>query len=40
MGQKKRTVSDKNTYWKLTPYGEKHLLKVRAIRSDLDDLPF
>lgn len=32
-GDKRRTVSDKNTYWKLTPYGEKYLLKVRAIES-------
>ncbi|PCI02548.1 MAG: hypothetical protein COB81_05165 [Flavobacteriaceae bacterium] len=33
-GNKKRTVSDKNTYWKLTPYGEKYLLKISAIESD------
>ena len=32
-GTKKRAVSDINTYWKLTPYGEKYLLQVRAIRS-------
>jgi len=32
-GTKKRAVSDTKTYWKLTPYGEKHLLKVRAIKS-------
>lgn len=39
-GYKKRTVSDKNTYWRLTPYGEKYLLKVRAIKAELDDIPF
>ena len=39
-GVKKRTVSDKNTYWKLTPYGEKYLLKVRAIKTKDEDLPF
>ena len=39
-GDKKRTVSDKNTYWRLTSYGEKHLLKVRAIKAEIDDMPF
>lgn len=39
-GSKKRTVSDKNTYWRLTPYGEKYLLKVRAIKAEPDNLPF
>jgi len=29
-GTKKRTVSDKNVYWKLTPYGEKYLIKIKA----------
>ena len=38
-GIKKRTVSDTNTYWKLTPYGEKYLLQVRAIKSEID-VPF
>lgn len=32
-GTKKRAVSDTKTYWKLTPYGEKYLLKIRAIKS-------
>lgn len=32
-GTKKRPVSDINTYWKLTPYGEHYLLKVRAIKA-------
>ncbi|CAH0529365.1 DUF4062 domain-containing protein [Vibrio hippocampi] len=31
-GDKKRSVSDTNTYWKLTPFGEKYLIKVRALR--------
>lgn len=35
-GTKKRAVSDTNTYWKLTPYGEKYLLQVRAIKSNLE----
>lgn len=29
-GIKKRTVSDNNTYWRLTPYGEKYLLSIKA----------
>ncbi|MGH1365369.1 MAG: DUF4062 domain-containing protein [Calditrichia bacterium] len=33
-GNKKRTVSDQNTYWKLTPFGEKHLINIRAIRAE------
>lgn len=33
-GTKRRAVSDSQTYWKLTPYGEKYLLKVRAIKSE------
>ena len=33
-GTKKRTVSDTNTYWKLTPNGEKYLLQVSAIKSE------
>lgn len=32
-GKKKRAVSDKNTYWDLTPFGEQYLIKVRAIRK-------
>jgi len=31
-GTKKRAVSDTNTYWKLTPFGEKHLVQVKAIK--------
>ena len=31
-GTRRRPVSDDNTYWKLTPYGEKHLLQLKAIR--------
>lgn len=38
-GEKKRAVSDKNTYWKLTPYGEKYLIKISAIKTT-NDLPF
>ncbi len=38
-GTKKRTVSDKEVYWKLTPYGEKYLIKISAIEST-KDLPF
>lgn len=32
-GKKKRAVSDKNTYWDITPFGEQYLIKVRAIRK-------
>lgn len=32
-GTKKRTVSNNNTYWKLTPYGEKYLIQIRALRK-------
>lgn len=32
-GLKKRAVADKSRYWRLTPYGEKHLLSVRAERK-------
>lgn len=31
-GIKKRQVSDNNTYWRLTPFGEKHLIQIRAMR--------
>ncbi len=31
-GTKKRAVSDTNTYWKLTPFGEKYLVQVKAIK--------
>jgi hypothetical protein len=39
-GTKKRTVSDKDVYWKLTSYGEKYLIKVKAIKAIDDDNPF
>lgn len=39
-GTKKRTVSDKDVYWKLTSYGEKYLIKVKAIKASDDDEPF
>ena len=39
-GTKKRPVSDKEVYWKLTPYGEKYLIKISAIESTKNDLPF
>lgn len=32
-GTKKRAVSDKNTYWRLTPFGEKYLIQIRARRK-------
>jgi hypothetical protein len=38
-GTKKRTVSDNEVYWKLTPYGEKYLIKISAIKSS-KNLPF
>ena len=36
-GTKKRAVSDMNTYWKLTPYGEKYLINIRAKRRNVDE---
>jgi hypothetical protein len=36
-GSKKRTVSDKEIYWKLTAYGERYLIKVRAIKKNNSD---
>lgn len=33
-GTKKRTVSDKSVYWKLTPAGDAYLVKLTAIRRD------
>lgn len=33
-GTKKRAVSDTNTYWKLTAFGEKYLIQIKAIRKD------
>lgn len=32
-GTKKRTVSDKSVYWKLTPAGDQYLVSLRAIPS-------
>jgi hypothetical protein len=29
---RRRAVSDTNTYWKLTPYGREQLMRLRAIR--------
>lgn len=37
-GVKKRPVSDKNTYWKLTRYGEKYLISVKALRKTANAL--
>lgn len=36
-GTKRRTVSDNDIYWKLTPYGEKYLIKISAIKSKSDE---
>jgi len=33
-GNKKRAVSDRNIYWRLTPYGEKYLIQVRALKKN------
>lgn len=33
-GTKKRPISDKNTYWTLTPYGKHYLIKITAIKSE------
>lgn len=33
-GQKKRTVSDTAVYWKLTPAGDKYLVRLKATRRD------
>ena len=34
---RKRGVRDKATYWTLTPYGEQHLMKLRAIRANASE---
>lgn len=39
-GSKKRPVSDKGIYWKLTPYGERYLIKVKAIKTENSDETF
>ncbi|SCY46228.1 DUF4062 domain-containing protein [Desulfoluna spongiiphila] len=33
-GTKKRAVSDTNTYWNLTSYGERYLIKIKALRRN------
>lgn len=33
-GTKKRAVSDTKTYWKMTPYGEKYLIKINALKRE------
>jgi len=35
-GTKKRAVSDTNMYWKLTPFGKRYLIQVRALRRNSD----
>ncbi|OBX19188.1 hypothetical protein A9995_08640 [Erythrobacter sp. QSSC1-22B] len=36
-GDKKRTVSDKNVYWKLTPFGETQTMKMIAMRKGVEN---
>lgn len=36
-GVAKRAIADKGTYWGLTPYGEAHLMRLRALRKDDED---
>lgn len=36
-GTKRRAVSDTNTYWRLTPYGEKYLLRIKAEHRASDE---
>ncbi len=38
-GTKKRAVSDTRTYWKMTPYGTKYLIQVKAIRREQEQQP-
>lgn len=33
-GTKKRAVSDTNAYWKLTSFGEKHLIQIKALKKE------
>ncbi|MCK4341135.1 MAG: DUF4062 domain-containing protein [Phycisphaerae bacterium] len=33
-GDKKRAVNDTNAYWRLTPFGESHLMRLKAIPRD------
>lgn len=37
--QRARGVKDRNTYWTLTPFGEKQLISLRAIRRSRDENP-
>jgi hypothetical protein len=37
--ERKRSVSDKGTYWTLTPYGDEHLTTLRAISRNAHDIP-
>ncbi|MGY6518799.1 MAG: DUF4062 domain-containing protein [Lysobacteraceae bacterium] len=37
-GTKKRPVSDSNTYWKLTPFGENYLIQLRALKRSTEIL--
>jgi hypothetical protein len=32
--ERRRSVTDKGTYWTLTPYGRTRLIQLRAIRRD------
>ncbi|MDQ2046105.1 DUF4062 domain-containing protein [Pseudoalteromonas sp. 20-92] len=34
-GIKKRAVSDNKTYWRLTPFGERYLIQIRALKKEL-----
>ena len=36
-GEKKRAVSDTRTYWKMTPWGEKYLIQVKARKKSKDE---
>lgn len=36
-GTKKRAVSDTNAYWKLTPFGEKYLIQIKALKKEGSD---
>ncbi|GAA4266033.1 DUF4062 domain-containing protein [Frondihabitans peucedani] len=38
-GSKKRTVSDKAVYWKLTPAGDRYLVALRAVPHDPNHAP-
>lgn len=37
--QRKRSVTDKGTYWSLTPYGDLKMVQLRALRRDHKDQP-